>query len=418
MRDAGKLAVLMVTAFVDMVGLLMVLPLLPFYAKALGGSGLIVGVLVSSFAIAQLLASPFWGRFSDRYGRRPALLIGLTASAIAYVVFAYASSLWLLFISRIVQGAGGGTVSVIQAYVADAVPPEDRAKGLGWLSAATNAGVALGPVLGSLAMAGGRQAPGLVAAALCVVNIIFASRYLTESRDLAEARTQPRKAGRSVEAVLRIVTHPNDAPSRLILIYAIAIGAFQGVGAILALFLNARFGVTEKTIGFFFMYIGVISVLARAVILGRAVDYFGEVRLSRIGLTLLALGLATMPFMDRVAAPLGATNGIAAAILPYLPLALAVTLLPLGTAFTFPCVTALLSRVIPSHERGLYMGVQQTFGGMARVVFPILAGFAFDRVVELPFLVSAGLVAGTLFLGVGMEEYTRPKTEAPMAAGV
>src|SRR5918999_2561003 len=299
----GKLVVLMVTAFIDMVGLLMVLPLLPFYAKALGGSGLIVGVLVSSFAIAQLLASPFWGRFSDRYGRRPALLIGLTASAIAYVIFAFASSLWLLFISRIVQGAGGGTVSVIQAYVADAVPPEDRAKGLGWLSAATNAGVALGPLLGSLAMAGGRQTPGLVAAALCFFNIIFAARYLTESRDLAEAHARPRKPGRSAEAVLRVVTHPSDPPSRLILIYAIAIGAFQGANAILALFLNARFGVTEKTIYFFFMYIGVIAVVTRALILGRAVDYFGEVRLSRIGLVLLATGLAALPFMDRVAAP-------------------------------------------------------------------------------------------------------------------
>src|SRR5918992_6240807 len=178
----GKLVVLMITAFVDMVGLLMVLPLLPFYAKDLGGSGLVVGVLVSSFAVAQLLASPFWGRFSDRYGRRPALLIGLTASAIAYVIFAYASSLWLLFISRIVQGAGGGTVSVIQAYVADAVAPEDRAKGLGWLSAATNAGVALGPVIGSQTMAGGRATPGLVAAALCLVNIVFARRLLTQSR--------------------------------------------------------------------------------------------------------------------------------------------------------------------------------------------------------------------------------------------
>ena len=417
MRDVGKLAVLMVTAFIDMVGLLMVLPLLPFYAKALGGSGLIVGVLVSSFAIAQLVSSPFWGRFSDRYGRRPALMIGLTASAIAYVIFAYASSLWLLFISRIVQGAGGGTVSVIQAYVADSIRPEDRAKGLGWLSAATNAGVALGPVLGSLALAGGRHTPGLVAAALCFVNIIFASRYLTESRDLAEARAQPRKAGRSLEAVLRIVTHPSDAPSRLILIYAIAIGAFQGANAVLALFLNARFGVTEKTIGFFFMYIGVIAVLARAVILGRAVDHFGEVRLSRIGLMLLALGLASLPFTDRVATPLTA-HGAPGTVLPYLPLAAAVTLLPLGTAFTFPCVTALLSRVIPSHERGLYMGVQQTFGGMARVAFPILAGYAFDRVVELPFLVSASLVAATLFLGVGMEEFTRQKPEAAALGGL
>jgi multidrug resistance protein len=415
MRDVGKLAVLMVTAFVDMVGLLMVLPLLPFYAKSLGAGGFVVGLLVSSFAVAQLVASPFWGRLSDRYGRRPALLIGLTASGIAYVIFAFANSLWLLFVSRIVQGAGGGTVSVIQAYVADAVAPEDRAKGLGWLSAATNAGVALGPVIGSQAMAGGRATPGLIAAALCFVNVLFAWRYLTESRDLAEAHAQPRKPGRSLEAVRRVVTHSAEPPSRLIWIYAIAIGAFQGSNAILALFLAARYGVTEHTIGYFFTYIGVISVLTRALILGRAVDYFGEVRLSRIGLILLTVGLATVPFVHRIFSPVVHGNGGLAAVLPYLPLAAVVALLPLGTAFTFPCVTALLSRVIPSHERGLYMGVQQTFGGVARVAFPIIAGFLFDRVVELPFLVAAALVAGTLYLGVGMEGFVRPKPAAAAA---
>src|SRR3954469_16506997 len=121
--SAGKLAVLMVTAFMDMVGLLMIIPLLPFYAKSMGAGGFIVGLLVSSFAIAQLLMAPIWGRFSDHYGRRPALIIGMSAAGIAYVIFAYAGSLWLLFLSRLVQGAGGGTVSVIQAYVADALEP-------------------------------------------------------------------------------------------------------------------------------------------------------------------------------------------------------------------------------------------------------------------------------------------------------
>src|SRR5687768_11281839 len=120
----------MVTAFVDMVGLLMVLPLLPFYTRDLGGSGLVVGLLVSSFSIAQLLSAPIWGKFSDRYGRRPALLVGLGAAAMAYIVFAFATSLWLLFLSRLVQGAGGGTTGVIQAYVADTLKPEQRARGL------------------------------------------------------------------------------------------------------------------------------------------------------------------------------------------------------------------------------------------------------------------------------------------------
>jgi multidrug resistance protein len=418
----GKLVVLMITAFIDMVGTLMIIPLLPFYAKEFGASGLVVGLLVSSFAIAQLISAPMWGRFSDRYGRRPALMVGLGASAIAYVIFAYSDTLWLLFLSRLVQGAGGGTVSVIQAYVADALKPEERARGLGWLSAATNAGVALGPVLGTYMLVLGPHGPGLAAAALCVLNIGFAARFLVESRDMVEARATKHRPGRSRAAVLHVITHSNEPAPRLIWIYAIGIGAFQGMNAILALFLAARFGVTTHTIGYFYAYIGVISVLTRAFILGWAVDRFGEARLSRLGQTLLALGLAAMPFMHRMndpaafAARLGGILPVSAvAFIPYLPLALAVALLPLGTAFTFPCVTALLSRVIPSTERGLYMGVQQTFGGTARVLFPIAAGWAFDRYPGLPFIVSASLVAGTILLGLGMEEYTRPKRE-PEAA--
>src|SRR5881398_1399909 len=173
----GKLVVLMVTAFIDMAGLLMVTPLLPFYAKSMGAGGFVVGALISSFSVAQLISAPVWGRFSDKYGRRPALLVGLGASAISFVIFAYANSLWMLFAARLVQGAGGGTVGVIQAYVADAVEPKDRAKGLGWLSAATNAGVALGPVIGSQMLHFGRHAPGLAAAALCVLNSMFALRF-------------------------------------------------------------------------------------------------------------------------------------------------------------------------------------------------------------------------------------------------
>ncbi len=420
--DMGKLVVLMVAAFIDMVGTLMIIPLMPFYAKNFGANGLVVGLLVSSFAIAQLLSAPMWGRFSDRYGRRPALIVGMTASAIAYVVFAYADSLWLLFLSRLIQGSGGGTVGVIQAYVADAVAPEQRAKGLGWLSAATNAGVALGPVLGSSMMGFGPHYPGLVAAALCVLNSIFAFKFLVESRDMVEARSSVHVPGRSREAVVRVITHSSEPAPRLIWIYAIGIGAFQGMNAILALFLASRFGVTTKTIGYFYTYIGIISVLTRALLLGPAVDRYGEARLSRIGQALLAIGLVTMPFIHRMndpaafAARLGGILPVSAvAVLPYLPLALAVALLPLGTAFTFPCVTALLSRVIPSNERGLYMGVQQTFGGSARVLFPIMAGWAFDRFPELPFVVSATLVAGTILLGLGMEEFTRPKRE-PEAA--
>ena len=425
MQHGSKLVVLMITAFVDMVGLLMVIPLLPFYATRLGGPdgmdvslfgasyhlgiGVIVALLVSAFTVAQLLSAPMWGRFSDRWGRRPALLVALAASAVAYVIFGYAESLTLLFLSRLVQGAGGGTVGVVQAYVADVAAPEDRAKSLGWLSAATNAGVALGPVLGAASLAVGERtlhlgswdltlgpaAPGVFAALLCLINMAFAWRFLVETRaPLTTAEHAAiRRPGASRDAVLRVITHSREPAARLIWIYAIGMGAFQGVNAILALYLARRFGVTEKTISFLYTYIGVISVVTRAAVLGRLVDRMGEARLSRLGLVLLASGVAAIPLAWNIPT-----------------LALAVAFMPLGTAFTFPCVTALLSRVIPTHERGLYMGVQQAFGGIARVAFPMMFGVMFDHAgMGVPFWTSAACVFGTLAIGAGIEVKPRAK---------
>ena len=144
-----QLSVLIGVSAVDMIGFAIVLPLLPFYALNFKATPVQIGWLMAAFSIAQLLSSPLWGRFSDRYGRRPALLVGLSASALAYIVFGLADSLWMLFLSRLVQGAGGGTTGVVHAYVADTMKPSDRARALGWLSAATSAGVAIGPTLGS-----------------------------------------------------------------------------------------------------------------------------------------------------------------------------------------------------------------------------------------------------------------------------
>ena len=197
-----RLLVLFVTAFVDMVGLTMIIPLLPFYATELGASATVVGLLVSAFSVAQLAVAPIWGRASDRYGRRPAILAGLLLTAVAYVIFAFAGSVLVLLISRLVQGLGGGTIGVVQAYVADASAPEERTKSLGWLSAVTSLGAVAGPAFGSAMIAiGGRTAPGLAAAALALLVAIFAARYLAESRELATSgphaapsATSPRQA--------------------------------------------------------------------------------------------------------------------------------------------------------------------------------------------------------------------------------
>lgn len=404
----AKLLTLMATAFVDMIGVLMIFPLLPFYVKRFGGSGIsflgfhfgigvIAAFIIASFTVAQLVSAPLWGRFSDRVGRKPTLLVALTASAIAYLIFGFADSLLLLFLSRLVQGAGGGTVGVIQAYVADSTAPQDRARALGWLSATTNLGVTLGPVLGSFAitlgtrdlMPGaatlqmGHAAPGIIAAALCLINIIFAARFLSESRDLSEhVHLEGEKKLTSRQAIWRVVSHSSEPSSRLIWIYAISMGAYQGSFAILALFLNARFQVTEQTIGYFFMYVGSISVFTRVLLLGRMVDWLGEAKLSRLGLLLLAAGVLGMPLSHNL-----------------WMLGITVALIPLGTAFTFPCVTALLSRVISPRERGLYMGMQQTYGGVARALAPLFFGWSFDTLgVSSPYFFASAFIVATIFL--------------------
>src|SRR5215218_9644505 len=404
----AKLLTLMATAFIDMVGVLMIFPLLPFYVKKFGeggisvfgvhlGIGFIAGFTIASFTVAQLISAPMWGRFSDRVGRRPTLLIALTASGIADLIFGFANSPWLLLLSRIVQGAGGGTVGLIQAYVADSTAPQDRTRALGWLSATTNLGVALGPVLGSFAITLGKRdmmpgpatlqmgnaAPGIIAAILCCINIAFAARYLTESRDATEhAPVEGEVKRTSREVIWRVMSHSKETSSRLIWIYAIAMGAYQGSFSVLALFLNARFQVTAQTIGYFFMYVGSISVFTRVLLLGRMVDWLGETKLSRLGLSLLALGVVGMSQSHTL-----------------WMLGIAVALIPLGTAFTFPCVTALLSRVISPRERGLYMGMQQTYGGVARAIAPLFFGWSFDKLgVSSPYLIASAFILATIFL--------------------
>ncbi|HUF35773.1 MAG TPA: MFS transporter [Gemmatimonadales bacterium] len=370
-----RLAVLIAVNFVDMIGFMIVLPLLPFYALELRASPEIIGWLIASFSIAQLLSAPVWGRVSDRYGRRPALLIGLTASAAAYVVFGLAESLWLLLLSRVVQGAGGGTTGVAQAYVADTIAPADRARALGWLSAATSAGVVLGPAIGSFAAHFGKEAPGLVAAGLCLVNILFAWRWLPESKPREEgpARVRPPVWQTAWEAV----RHPGSGLARLLWIYGIGMLAFSAQTSTLSLYLGAEFGLDATTIGPIFTYIGVLSFTMRSLLLGPIVDRLGEPRTMRLGTVLLALGL--------VLYPLPGSLWTLAAVIP---------LVPIGTALLFPSTTSLMSRHSDPRELGATMGVAQTFAGLARVVAPLLATMAFQRLGHgWPFYLAGGCVA-------------------------
>jgi multidrug resistance protein len=358
---------------VDMIGFGIVLPLLPYYAVNFGASDWLVGPLVASFSVAQLIAAPIWGKVSDRYGRRPMVLAGLGFSAASYMLFGLATTVLVLFFSRIVQGIAGGTVAVAQAYVADSTEPERRAQVLGWLSAATGAGFMIGPAIGSWAWRLGHQAPGFVAAALCLINLLFAIRFLPEPETPGGGSSlDVPPLGEVVRAALR------EPLARMIGIYFLGLGAFTAVTAIFPLYLKARFGIDESNVGYVFVYVGAVSVLVRGVAVGPLVKRFSEPGVSRVGASMLGLGLAV---------------GIIADSYPLL--ALVLTLIAAGTGTLFPPLAGLISRSAGPEVQGSTLGVNQFFSGVARVAGPLAGAAIFD-------VFSTGAPFATAAVGVGL----------------
>jgi len=411
--DLQKLTVLIAVCFVDMIGLLMIAPLLTFYALRLGGQASTVGPLFSSFAVAQLLASPIWGRVSDRYGRRPVLIIGLLASAIAYLIFGFANSLWLLFVCRIVQGFGGGTTGVAQAYVADAMEPSRRAKALGWLSAATSLGVSIGAVLGSLThRLWGPRGPGISAAVLVLVNMLIAWKWLPESRVLTRPPEETRHTvdpdapsgwRRAVNNIARpvwnVVRHPGRPVSEVIWVYAIGMLALNSLIAVLSLYLQQRFGMNENNVGPIYFVFSGVGVVMRTYPVGWINERLGEVRTMRLGAILLGTGLLLMPL------PRTEWAFICCLILS-----------PIGTALLFPASTALVSHRTNRNEYGVQMGAQQTLRGIMSIVGPIGATLAFQYLGPgVPFLIAAGIVALAALLAFRVKD-TAAHEPAPIAA--
>ena len=253
---------------------------------------------------------------------------------------------------------------------------EERAKALGWLTAATSAGVMIGPAIGSLAATLGPAAPGLVAAALCVANVTFGFFYLPEPERAPAERgaggeIAPRRSVRRM--MTAVLAHPGRPAPSLIWIYALGMMAFMAMNAVLALYLQHRFGVTEKSIGYFYTFVGAVSLVMRSLVLGPAVARFGEQRVLQLGILALALGFALMPLAPGIPA-----------------FGLVVMLIPIGTALLFPSTTSLVSRVAERDEVGQTMGVQQAFGGVARMVGPMWAGAAFQHLSPAaPFWISA-----------------------------
>lgn len=386
MLRTSRLAILFVTVLVDMIGFGIVLPLLPYYAEEFGASPLDVTLLIASFSAMQFIAVPIWGRVSDRLGRRPFIIAGLFASAVSYLIFGLATSLLLLFVSRIAAGAAGGTIAVAQAYVADTTGPEDRAHGMGMLGAASGLGILIGPAIGGYFSQFGYAVPGFIAAGLCVVNGGAAIFFLPESPRQPDGRRTPGVAETAQAASLRrwVGTLTSYPFGLLLLVYFLSIMSFAAMTSVLALFAERAHQMDALDMGIVFSTAGATTVVVRGLIVGWLARRFGERRIVQAGTLVLSVSLLTIPLVPNAL--------VMFAIVP---------LWALATGLTFPSLASLVSQETDTDSQGAMLGGQQVVGGIGRVLGPVWAGAVFEALgIRIPFYIGAVLVAVAVALAL------------------
>ncbi|MFN8653228.1 MAG: MFS transporter [Gemmatimonadales bacterium] len=369
-----------VTVFIDLIGFGIVLPLLPSYAASFQVSDTAIGILVASFSLMQFLLAPWWGRLSDRIGRRPVLLIGLAGSAISYLIFGLAGTFWLLLASRIVAGGMGATVNVAQAYLADVTPPDKRASAMGMIGAAFGLGFVVGPAIGGISSHFGNAAPGFIASGLSVVNFVMAWFWLPESRHAAAAE--------------KVHLEPGHWTRFLLAFSAVGFStlAFTVLYVVFPLQLERALGYDRHHSAYFFVWIGVVSAVIQGGLIGRMVKRFGERSLMAVGGTCMAAGFALLPAVLTPPGQLGL-------------LMLALTAIATGSAMVSPSAASFVSRVASTHEQGRALGLLQSVASVARIVGPVAAGLAATHLgpARAFFVAAAAALAGGVSAALGRE---------------
>jgi DHA1 family tetracycline resistance protein-like MFS transporter len=407
MKRKPSILVIFLSVFIDLIGFGIVLPLLPGYAEDnfrpdFSAKGFVIGAIIASFSAMQFFFAPLWGRFSDRIGRRPVMLISNLGAAGSYALFAVACSLsgttglvWIL-ISRIFAGICGANLSVASAYIADISPPEKRTARMGLIGMAFGLGFIFGPALGafSIEIFHSKQAPGWVAASFCAANFILGWFILGESRQQNSAPVAPRPK-------MNQWSHTLAQPKLglLILIFFFATFCFTCFESTFPLLAKHQFAIGEKSlnnrIGYLFTYAGVIAALVQGVI-GRLVKKFGEPKLIFISLIIFAVGLAALPFQTHLPGIL-----------------IVIALLAIGSGLNRPPVFGMISLSSSPHEQGANLGVAQSFGSLARILGPIFASTLFFVKPSLPYVICGGIA---LLTGLFAWQRLCQKNPSPAAA--
>ncbi len=383
----ATIGIVFLIVFIDLVGFGIVIPILPLYAEEYGPSPVIFGLLMASFSIMQFIFSPILGRLSDRWGRRPVLLVSLIGSAVGYVLFGFAGSLTMLFASRIIDGISGGNISTAQAVIADITGPEDRAKGMGLIGAAFGLGFILGPAIGALLVTVAPWLPGVAAATASLIAFLLVLTRLPETLD-TEARREARSHPFNLQSLRRALIHPLVGFC-LVLVF-LSIFAFANFETTFAQFAKLRFHYPMSTIAWLFVYAGVLGALVQGGLVGRLSKRFGEGRLIVAGTFLSFLALGFLPYTE--------TRG---------PLLVTLAVLALGQGIAHPSLSALTSKLVDADEVGGVMGVYQSMSSLGRIFGPFWAelvygglGFHWPFRTGSVFMLMACGVAAVLFMRI------------------
>lgn len=378
--ERRALIVLLGVIYLMIAGFGLVIPLLPFFAQAFDAPAWQVTLLFSAFSVGQFLGEPFWGKLSDRIGRKPVLIITIAMVGVTYGFFAFAPNIWVAFGLRFVNGIFAGNISTLQGALADITPPEKRAGRMGIMAAAFSAGFSTGPAIGGFLAqpsrgALGFQLPLLVAAGFALASALAVVLLVREHRP--EAAAAPLKRIKSAR-IREGFSHP--IISRVVMISFIVVIGFAGVEATYGLWTEQRFGWGPRQIGFAFMVIGLAGAIFQGVVTGRLARRFGEARVLAAGLVFIFIGVTTQ----------GLSPNWPVAMLGFL-------FVCFGQSICFPNVSALISRAAPPDRQGEMLGLNTSCMALGRIVGPVAAGQAFSIVQPgAPFAISALLILPAL----------------------
>jgi MFS family permease len=383
---AATLPVLFSVVAIDLIGFGIVMPILPFYAVEFGASGSELGGVLASYAAAQLVFAPIWGRLSDRAGRRPVLLATIAGTAASLLLLAVARSLAWLLVARVLAGAFAANVSVASAWISDVTSDDQRTRYMGLLGACFGVGFVLGPAIGGLLAPFGHPAPLLAAAGLAACNAAYAAAVLREPPARRSAARDGARWGALRDPLVRRLCLTNLA-------FSLAVTQLE---AMFALFMKDRFAYDVRQVAFLLVGMAVLMGGIQAGAMRRLAARFAERQLLCWGSAGLALAFVAMPEAPSVA-------------LLLIPLALAAV----GRGVAQPALMGMASLAAPEDQRGLVLGSFQSAASLARVIGPLAAGLLYDRAISGPFLLAALLLAGVVLLAVRMPR----RGDAPSGGG-